>query len=858
MAASLSRPLLPLRSAPCVALAICLGTPPTFSQSVRLDFNANVEPILQQHCTSCHGPSVQSGGLRLDNAEDAFKGGHAGPVITAGDGAGSLLIRVLTRSETEGPSMPFGSARLPTEQVALLTAWINQGAVWPATEPESKDDRTGAEHWAFRRMHRPAVPSVRDDSWVRNPIDNFVAARLDTEGYKPSPEADAHTLLRRLSLDLIGLPPSPTELERHLAGAERYEDAIDRLMASPHYGEAQALHWLDQARFGESDGYQADYIRPFAWRWRHWVIDAYNRNLGFDQFTVEQIAGDLLPDATTDQQVATGFHRNSLHNREGGFPLEMDRVERTVERISSVGTVWLGLTVGCARCHDHKFDAISQKDFYSLYAFLNTATEADIDAPMAGEEPVYRERRPAFEERRAELFGKYKVPELQDYWERNMLASVNDPDSGLEPIWEILWELLMFEVDGGTDAVRAPPASRTPKQHDLLSRYFVLSVVGGYDFGTPKGYEDLDFDELKKAYKALEEEYPRLTQAYTMTERPKARETHILVRGDYRRPGTPVEPAVPTVLPQLGSVAPNRLDLARWLVSEENPLTARVAVNRIWQRYFGTGLVSTPDDFGTRGELPSHPELLDWLAVEFIESGWDIKAIQRLIVTSSTYRQSSTTRPRIDEVDPANRLLARQARLRLTAETIRDATLMAAGLLDRRLGGESIRPYLPEGATDIGFGNFVTWPQSVGADQFRRGLYIFRQRTLPYPQLETFDAPDTLQVVCKRDQSTNPLQALTLLNDPVFVEAAQALAERTLQEAGESTRERIAYAFKLCLSREATPEEVDRLAAFLKQQSAILTSEPSTSSTDASGSPKDAWAAVASVLLNLSEFLTRT
>ncbi len=762
---------------------------------------------------------------------------------------------MLTRPAAEGPFMPFGQDRLAPEQIALLSAWIDQGAPWPEAASPTGRVVERAVHWSFVRPERPPIPSVRDPRWVRNPVDSFIAARLDTAGLRPSPEAAPEVLLRRLTLDLTGLPPEPAAVDGFSPTAGGYERVVERLLGSPRYGEARALHWLDQARFGESDGYQADYIRPYAWRWRHWVIDAFNRNLGFDRFTIEQIAGDLLPGATVEQRVATGFHRNALHNREGGFPLELDRVERAVDRTSAVATVWLALTAGCARCHDHKFDSISQEDFYRLYAFFNTALEHDIDAPLRSETEPYLAARPEFERRRMELFDKYRIPELQAYWEVRIEEAATDPDSELEQIWRILWDLLLFELDGGTETVRTPREQRTRKRSDRLSAYFVKNVVGGYDFQTPAGYEGLDFAELKRAYRALEDEFPALTQAYTLIENPAPPRTYVLVRGDYRRPGAPVEPAAPTALPALPSGRADRLALARWLVSPANPLTARVAVNRIWQQYFGVGLVSTPDDFGTRGERPSHPQLLDWLAVEFMESGWDLRALQRLIVTSATYRQSSDVRPELLERDPDNRLLARQSRLRLPAETIRDAALAAAGLLDNRVGGPSVRPYLPEGATEIGFGNFVKWPQSEGSDNYRRGLYIFRQRTLPYPQLETFDAPSTVQVVCQRDRSTTPLQALTLLNDPVFAEAARELAQRVLRESGPTPRERIRTAFRLCLAREPEPAETRRLLAYYEQQQRIFTEE---GAADAADRGAWAWAAVGSILLNLAEFLTRT
>ena len=840
-----------------------LWIPQLVAQPPRIEFGRDIEPIFRERCLACHGLANQSGGLRLDGPTAAMRGGNSGAAIKVGDGSGSRLVQMLSRPASQGPVMPLGGERLSSGQIELITAWIDQGAQWPDSSTSGEGSSQSTAHWSFVPPVRPDVPQARASAWVRNPIDSFVAAKLESQGIEPSPAATPAVLLRRLSLDLIGIPPSHSEVAAFTGGEVSYEQAVERLLASPHAGEMQALHWLDQARFGESDGYQADYIRPYAWRWRHWVIDALNRNLGFDRFTVEQVAGDLIPGASLSQVVATGFHRNALHNREGGFPLEMDRVERVVERTSTVATVWLGLTVGCARCHDHKFDPISQRDFYGLYAFFNTAIERDIDAPLAGERRPYFARRPEFERRRSELFQRYRITELQAYWETRILAAASSPSSDLEPIWRILWDLLEFELDSGPETVRTAPDQRTVKQSDLLSAYFVKNVVGGYDFQTPMGFENLDFAELKREFKALEEHFPALTQAYTMAENPDPPETRILVRGDYRNPGIPVAPSAPSALPPLPAGGPDRLALARWLVSADNPLTARVAVNRVWQRYFGTGLVATSDDFGTRGERPSHPELLDWLALEFMETGWDAKALSRLIVNSATYRQSSDVRPDLSETDPANRLLARQSRIRLPAEIIRDSAFAAAGLLDRRIGGASVRPYLPAGATEIGFGNFVKWPQSEAADKFRRGLYIFRQRTLPYPQLETFDAPDTVQPVCQRDRSTTPLQALTLLNDPVFEEAAKALGARVQREGGSSVNERLRYAFRLCVAREPSAEELNRLAAYHERQRRILVDEADElERAERAGPPTGAedavWAAVASVLLNLVEFVTRS
>jgi hypothetical protein len=771
-------------------------------------------------------------------------------------------------------AMPLAGERLTPEQVGLLRAWIDQGLEWsepvvsriPANE---KQLQPGSRHWAFISPERPPIPKVKESTWVNNPIDAFVLAKLEGAGIRPSTEADRSTLIRRVSLDLIGLPPTPEQIEGFLADErpDAYERLVDRLLASPRYGEKWALHWLDRARFGESDGYQADFVRPHAWRWRHWVIDALNRNMPFDQFTIEQLAGDLLPDANTEQKVATGFQRNTLSNREGGFPMEMDRVERVLDRTSTMGTVWLGLSLGCARCHDHKFDPISQKDFFQLSAFFNSASELDIEAPLRGEIDPYLRGRPEYNQKRAELLGQYKVPELQSEWEQNILDAGTNPDSTLDENWKILWDEFGFELDGGQDIVRMRPSERSHKQMDKLSRYCIERVLVNRSTPLSKQYKDLDFKELLRKLNDLDAAYPALNEAYTIADNPSLPRTHVLIRGDYRQPGIEVRPDTPSFLPPLPSQvgSPTRLHLARWLVSRNNPLTARVTVNGMWQELFSRGLVETAEDFGTRGQRPTHPELLDWLAVEFMDSGWDVKAMHKLIVTSATYKQSSTIRVDLRDRDPDNKVLARQSRFRLPAELIRDATLTASGLLDSSIGGKSIRPFLPSGVTEAGFAGFVNWPVSQGMERYRRGVYIFRQRTVLYPQLVVFDSPNTLTPSCRRERSTNPLQALTLLNDPVFFEAAQGLAARILRERPGSMSDRINYAFEVCLARSPRPEERERLVQYQKQQQDILSREPdaprlifpSTGEDNINPFEVAVWVGISGILLNLEEFITR-
>jgi len=818
-------------------------------------------------------------GLRLDSRAGLLKGGYAGPAVRLGESAESRLIH-LVAGRDQARVMPMGGERLSRRQIGLLRAWLDQGARWPEASQDTEQSQEGPgppeqRHWSFIPPERPAIPSLRNQEWGRNPVDAFVLAKLEQEDIRPSPEADRSALIRRVSLDLTGLPPTPRQVEQFISDDQTgaYRRLVDRLLASEHYGEKWALHWLDQARFGESDGYQADFTRPAAWRWRHWVISALNANMPFDQFTIEQIAGDLLPDVTIGQRVATGFHRNTLTNRESGFPLEMDRVEQVFDRANTVGTVWLGLTVGCARCHDHKFDPLTQKEYYELYSFFNTVVEINIVAPLPGETAPYLERKQEYDRKRRALLTEYKADELQAEWEAKvLLACLNPDDPAIDLDWKVKCEELRFEVDGihqsrfsgGEEILRIAPAERPERYARNLARYFINFVFERY---TDKQlYKELCWDELKRRLAALDAAYPALSEAQVIADNLNPPDTHILLRGNFRSPGLQVRAGTPSFLPSLAEGdKPNRLAFARWLVSSENPLTARVAVNRMWQEFFGQGLVTSSEDFGARGEKPSHPGLLDWLANEFMDGGWDIKAMHKLIVTSATYRQASRTRSELETRDPNNRLLARQSRLRLSAEMIRDAALAASGLLDRRIGGRSIRPALPGGVTDLGFGDFIQWPESTGADRYRRGLYIFRQRTLLYPQLTTFDAPDTLMAHCRRERSTTPLQALTLLNDPVFFEAAQALAARILSEKQGSVADRVDYAFRVSLGRAPRAEERERMLAYYREQQQTLREQPENQELLAPSSglggvdsmEAATWVGISSVLLNLEEFITR-
>lgn len=721
-------------------------------------------------------------------------------------------------------------------------------------------------HWAFEALRRPRLPSLQSQEWVRNPIDAFVLARLKAEGIEPSPETAKITLLRRVALDLTGLPPSPEEALRFLAdrGDHAYETLVDRLLDSKHFGEKWARHWLDQARYADSDGYEKDNARPHAWRYREWVIDALNRDLRFDQFTLEQLAGDLIPGATPNQKVATGFHRNTLKNIEGGVDVDQYRFEEVVDRTATVGTVWLGLTVGCAQCHDHKYDPISQKDFYRFFAFFNDADEVNIDAPLAGELGPYLQALPEFERRKKELLAEYGVHELQGPWEEKVRQAGAAP--GKFPRWDLTYDLLRIYIDEGEDGQRIlqiAQAERTTRDAYLLTKFFVKQYARVL---SEEEFEKTKFGELGKKLDALEQSFPALSRAQTIRQSASPRKSHIHLRGQWNRLGMEVKTGTPEFLAQARvSEGANRLDLSRWLTSPANPLSARVTANRIWQEYFGRGLVPTSDNFGTQGEPPSHPRLLDWLGSELIGSGWSLKHLHRLIVTSATYRQSSRTRPELLERDPANKLLARQSRLRLPAELIRDGALAASGLLDRRVGGRSIRPPLPDGVASLGFGAGIEWEESKGSDVYRRSLYIHYQRSVPYPFLANFDSPDASVAACSRERSNTPLQALNLLNEPVFFEASQALAARVLLEApGSDFRSRLDHAFRLCLMRGATEAEQDRLQIFFQKQKELLQQDASAPAalfpvqlTGIDQLEASAWVGMSRILLNLDEFISR-
>ncbi len=890
-------------------------------------------------------------------------------------------------------------------------------------------------HWAFQPPRRPAEPALRDSGWVRNPIDGFVLERLERAGLRPAPEADRATLIRRLSLDLLGIPPSLTEVDEfvHDPRPDAYERVADRLLASPHYGERWGRHWLDLARYADSNGYTIDGARSI-WKYRDWVIDALNRDLPFDQFTICQIAGDMLPGATVDQQIATGFHRNTLRNEEGGTDQEQFRIDAVADRLNTTGAVFLGLTVGCARCHDHKYDPISQREYYQMFALLNNADEPTLSVPtsqQAKESPALIAEIAEAEKRLAMVDENSAT--RQAAWERLLTGRRDVEWTVLDPIefrsrggatirkladGSLLVAGTIPERDTYTVVAGVPPGDITAVRLEALTDdslprrgpglaangNFVLSEFSVRAGGDPVAGEQAaqvleitqavaDHSQAKYPIEAAADKNPQtgwaintadgklntdrtavfvlaasppapagdaepadgrrwtftleqqhaaarysigrlrlsvtnasrdvvrlppdvraalaiapaersdeeqkriaaefrktdsermpvaarvaelkqlheqlkasVTTTLVMRERAEPRETYVHFRGDFLRPGERVEPAVPAALPPLepAGTAPNRLDLARWLVDPRNPLTARVTINRIWQRHFGAGLVATENDFGSQGERPTHPELLDWLATEFMARGWSLKAMHRLIVTSASYRQSSRFRADLHAVDPNNKLLGRQARLRLEAEVIRDVALSAGGLLATEIGGPGVYPPQPEGVyrfTQVP----KYWKEVQGPDRYRRGMYTYFWRSSPQPFLTTFDAPDGNVTCTRRVRSNTPLQALTLANDRAFFEIAQALAARVLREAPVTDDQRIRHAFRLCLAREPQEGEASQLTRFLAAERAQRADPAAESAPRAAaeprgdGSPEDtaAWVALARVLLNLDEFITR-
>jgi cytochrome c553 len=743
---------------PYVVLATSAPTPR------QKELSSSVRTIIRAHCVTCHGATDPSAGLNLTTDAGILSISR----VQNGDASSSLILqRVLGHGGK--PRMPLGFAPLSTKDTALLAEWISAGTPLLA-EPK--------KHWAYLPVVRPKLPPVSRQNWCRNDIDRFILAKLDKAHLSPSPEAPRETLIRRLYLDLIGLPPGPKEVEAFLndRSGDAYERVVDRLLASPQYGERQARPWLDLARYADTNGYEADYSRT-VWPYRDWLIDALNRNEPYDEFTLDQLAGDLRPGSTLAQRVATGFNRNVMFNTEGGVDQGEQRWLRLVDMVGTTSQAWLGTTLQCAQCHDHKYDPFSQKDFYRFLAFFESA-----DTPTQDLRPELEPKRKAMREEIEKIQLKLKAASES---ERPLIQS--------------------------------------------------------------------DLDQAQKSLETLSGP-TTLTLAENLKVRPQ---TLLRIRGGYLSPGERVDANTPKSLPAMGEWIPkNRLGLARWLVSPSNPLTARVQVNRMWETIFGRGLVETSENFGTQGSPPTHPELLDWLASEFMRRKWDMKAMNKLIVMSATYRQSSATNPRLRKIDPENTLLARGPRYRLEAELVRDNALSIAGLLSLKRGGPSVFPSQPEGVWDSPYSG-ETWTPSKGEDRYRRGIYTFWKRTATYPAFTVLDATSRENCTVRRIRTNTPLQALALLNDPMYLEAARGLAKRMWAEAGPSVPRQIELAFRYCTARKPTQKELYRLEDLYSKVIRKYESRQAAARKLAADPESAARTLVANVLLNMDETITK-
>jgi cytochrome c553 len=1019
-----------------------MAVEPSGNDQPPIDFLRDVQPIFKSHCWSCHGDQQREGGLRLDARSDALAGGDSGLAIVAKNSAASRLWNYVAGNEPDHLMPPDGDP-LSAQQIETLRRWIDSGAQWP----ESASQKTHSEHWAYQPLRKIHPPLAHDDNRNLNDIDRWIRSKLQEVGLSPSPEADRITQIRRLSLDLLGLLPSIEEVDQFVADdrPNAYELLVDRLLSSPHFGERWGRHWLDMARYADSDGYEKDNARPDAYRWRDWVIDAFNNDMPYDQFTIEQLAGDLLPEPTDMQRLATAFHRQTLTNTEGGADQEQFRVEACFDRTETTGAVWLGLTLGCARCHSHKYDTISQREYYQLFAFFNNGDEQTIPIPKSQSDiAAYQEAKAKYDyelnlltdklkQRQAELgpalaaweqqmrpvveqavastfnrvpWNNVKVsssasgnhlviqddgsflstgdnPPSADYLVEaqvgagrysvlrvHVLADASLPNQGpgrsgdgnlvlseviletattadfAQPVthpfatakvdfeqksypavdtfddrpetgWAVKPELgkdhwLELSLQEPLEVIQPTyvrvrlrqqygsqhtigrfklslqsdwsPEQALPEkilqilavdaaQRDDAQRKMLIDYYSSMDDGTKTIMDGMA--ELKKKEPAKPEVNARILVQRTENPRP----TYVLRRGEFLTPllDVSVVPGGLEVLPDFVSRQSNgdRLDLARWLVSPKNPLTPRVTVNFVWRTLFGTGIVKTVNDFGIRGDLPSHPELLDWLAVQFVGQApdseaqqvipWSRKSLIKLIVMSATYRQSSAATQQLLQVDSENRWLARQNRLRVEGEIVRDISLGAAGLLSDSIGGPSVFPALPPGIAELSYAGNFKWKISDGADRFRRGMYTFFKRTSPHPNLITFDCPDANLTCVDRNRSNTPLQALVALNNESFAEAARGLARRTLREKTGSDQELLTYAFRLCLARYPSGYELDRLTQLLEEARSYYAGqvEQAKSLVGDYADPNvplienAAWVTTVRVLINLDEFITR-
>ncbi len=870
------------RLTPAVVWLVVLGLQsPAPGADPPVDFNRQVLPILSDNCFACHGPDAKTrkAKLRLDTKEGAFgelrSGGFA--VVPGKPAESALVERITAADDEERMPPPKSGKKLKPEQVELLRRWVAEGAVWKP-------------HWAFVAPTRPTLPAVQDAGWVRNPIDRFVLARLEQEGLKPSPEADKVALLRRVTLDLTGLPPTPAEVDAFLAdkSPDAYEKVVDRLLASSRYGEHRARYWLDAARYGDTHGLHLDNYREI-WPYRDWVIKAFNANMPFDRFVVEQLAGDLLPGATLDQQVATGFNRCHVTTSEGGSIEEEVYVRNVVDRVDTTGTVLLGLSIGCARCHDHKFDPVTQKDYYSLFAFFNSLDGPALDGNAARPAPTVRVGSP--EQLREWEAAKARVAAMRRAIETAVAEARYDPAADAkEPAagavaggaayagkaFPTLATWLRAQRAAGVDGlprpvqalVRVPDSKRTTEQTRQLRDYFVEHAYAN----TRPLFERLhrNLREAEAAFDTIDKSLPATLVFREAKERKPA---YVLKRGEYDKRGEQVDRATPAFLPPMLAGAPkDRLGFARWVVAAENPLTARVAVNRLWQQVFGTGIVKTAEDFGSQGEPPSHPELLDWLAVEFRESGWDVKRFLRLLVTSAAYRQSAAVTPEKLAKDRDNRLLSRGPRFRLDAEALRDQALFVSGLLVEKVGGPSVKPPQPAGLWEaVGYtgSNTYRFAADTGHEKVhRRSLYTFWKRTAPPPQMTVTDAPSREACVARRERTNTPLQALLLMNETQYVECARALAGRVLREGGGTDESRLTYLVRLATARTPDAEELTELTSALADFRATYRRDPGAAKKliavgetkpDPQLDPAElaAWTMLGNTVLNLDEVLNK-
>ena len=837
------------------AAGLALACPLVAPADQPVDFNRDIRPILAENCFACHGQdgNKREAGLRLDDRTAAVE---MRAIVPGDPGASSMLERIRSSDEDVIMPPPDSNRRLGDEQKALLERWVAEGAGY---QP----------HWAFVPPVRPAPPAVDDAGWCRGEIDRFLLAKLEAAGFKPSPEADRATLIRRLHADLVGLPPTPEEVDAFVAETDphAYEHLVDRLLASPHYGERMALDWLDAARYADSNGFQQD-GDTWQWIWRDWVVKALNADMPFDQFSIEQLAGDLLPEATTEQKIASGFNRNHLLNGEGGAIPEEQRFNNLFDRVDTTSTTWLGLTMACAQCHDHKFDPITRTDYYAFLDAFNRVPETGLPTRFSARirvaPPVVELPQEATARQLAELVAAMKAREgeskpvleaIYAAWKTGFLAAgiPADPDA-LPP------NLLR--------PLRTPAAERSKKEQDQLERelraYFNQHVKGGLIKDLP---QVVAYDAARTAYEEFKgDQIPRVM---VMSDA-EPRATRILDRGDYLTPvGDPLPFATPAFLPPLPEAFPrNRLGLARWLFLPEQPLTARVQVNRMWRQFFGQGIVKTPEDLGVQAEYPEHRDLLDWLAVEFREGGWSQKRMHRLIVTTAAYRQASRVTAEHQARDPENRLFTRAARFRMPAMVLRDVALASAGLIDRRIGGPPVYPYQPDGIWEslaITKERDFTYPASHGADLYRRSLYSFWRRTVSPANM--FDVASRTTCSVRTLRTCTPLHALTTLNDPTWVEAARTLAERAMQATGD-TDEQLRFAFRRVLSRPPTSDDLAALRRAHDRQLMFYDQDPSAAEALVSvgESPRDAslplerHAALAATclgILNLDEALTR-